>query len=185
VDVRIIAATNKKLKYEIQQGTFREDLFFRLNVISIEMPPLRERKSDIPALTKHFIEEISLENQLPPVFPNEEGMEVLINYDWLGNIRELRNILEWMMLFCQAPDTPTELIKNNLGDKSKIDVPGSETETVNEVEKELLIRTLNKERGNISRAAKSLAISRNSIYRKMKKYNIIPADSIGIVWNSL
>ncbi|HPZ65685.1 MAG TPA: sigma 54-interacting transcriptional regulator, partial [Bacillota bacterium] len=190
LDVRVIAATHKNLRREVQKGTFREDLFFRLNVLSIELPPLRERKDDIPLLVKHFIHKICERNGLPAVYPDVRGMELLCEYDWPGNIRELSNVLEQMVLFSTSPEGATEFISRILKkETSKEILPPEqplpqELAPAEEMEKNLLIRALNYERGIITRAARSLGWSRSTIYRKIKKYNLQPVDQEATLWTA-
>lgn len=166
VDVRIIAASNKDLKKEVELGRFRKDLFYRLNVLPLYLPPLRERKSDIMLLIRYFMRNISdrlnkKEIEIPDSFLNK-----MLNYNWPGNIRELENVVELMINTESLPpgyfgqETPTQSPLNR------------ECLEINYVEKEHLITVLNKYNGNISQSALALGIRRNTLYSKIKKYEI-------------
>lgn len=188
VNVRIIAATNRELKEEVEKGNFRKDLFYRLNVLPVYLPPLRERRDDIPLLINYFMKKTSkhLNKRIVKITPDE--MEMLKNYDWPGNIRELENVIELMI--------NTELVSslgNNNKDVQKNKIPqvsrGAEdnmtaqldenNEKVNDepleleyIEKIHIIKVLKIFNGNISLAANALSIGRNTLYRKIEKYNI-------------
>lgn len=173
VDVRIIAATNKNLREEVKKGSFREDLFFRLNVMPITLPPLRERKDDIPLLARHFIDRLSkkLNKPFPDIMP--DFLQVLMQYDWPGNIRELQNILERTLNrstkpILSAKDLPEEVYQM---------LPGQKKEEMcvnrDEMKKQSIIQALHLFNGNITKAAKHLGISRSTFYRQMKKFNIL------------
>jgi sigma-54 dependent transcriptional regulator, acetoin dehydrogenase operon transcriptional activator AcoR len=172
VDVRIIAATNKNLREEVQKGSFREDLFFRLNVMPIPLPSLRERKEDIPLLVHHFIGKLckKLNKPFPEIRP--DFLEALIQYDWPGNIRELQNILERTLNrntkpILSAKDLPEEVFQM---------FPEQKKEEMlvhrDEIKKQSIIQALRLYNGNITKAAKHLGISRSTFYRQMKKFNI-------------
>ncbi|MBB5323513.1 transcriptional regulator of acetoin/glycerol metabolism [Anoxybacillus tepidamans] len=172
VDVRIIAATNKNLREEVQKGSFREDLFFRLNVMPIILPSLRERKEDIPLLAKYFISKLC--NKLNKPFPEirQDFLQALIQYDWPGNIRELQNILERTLNrntkpFLSAKDLPEELFQPFLSQaKEELEIHKDD------IKKRSLIRALHLFNGNVTKAAEHLGISRSTFYRQMKKYQI-------------
>ncbi len=106
VDVRIIAATNVDLRQQVKEGKFREDLFYRLNVITIDLPPLRQRKNDIPLLVEHFIEKFAEENERPPLRITPEALRPLMDYDWPGNVRELENVIERAVVLATGPTSP-------------------------------------------------------------------------------
>ena len=173
VDVRIIAATNRNLRKEVEKGSFREDLFYRLNVMPIELPPLRRRLADIPILVEFFIRQFSknLNRSMPVIEP--EFIYALMQYRWPGNIRELQNILERTMNkslndILTSQDLPNEIFEN-------IDQYKKEETIVldrNELKKQEIIHALKKHKGNILHAAKSLGIARSTLYRQMKKFNI-------------
>lgn len=173
IDVRIIAATNQNLEEMITQGKFREDLYFRLNVISLLVPPLRERKSDIPLLFEHFLKKFCAENKLPPKKIQHETLAALQSYHWPGNVRELYNVMEKMINL--ADDyllTPADIPKNICGSRNgKIygfDKP-LKSITAN-TEREMLASALNQTKGNKMQAARLLGINRATLYDKLKKY---------------
>ncbi|MEH7379041.1 sigma 54-interacting transcriptional regulator [Bacillus sp. JJ1533] len=173
VDVRIIAATNRNLRKEVEKGSFREDLFFRLNVMPIELPPLRNRLADIPILVEFFIRQFS-KNLNRPMHVIEPGfIHALMKYNWPGNIRELQNILERTMNkslkdVLTSQDLPNEIFENiNLQKQEETIVLDR-----NELKKQAIIHALKKHKGNILHTAKYLGIARSTLYRQMKKYNI-------------
>jgi two-component system, NtrC family, response regulator len=181
VDVRIIAATNKNLKDEVDAGRFRGDLFFRLNVVCIEVPPLRERRSDIPLLVAHFLTKFGakLGRPIPEVAP--EVMRSLYGYSWPGNVRELENVIERSMVLCKnstitQDDLPAEIRETpEIEDGLDKLISGERglAETLDAIE-ERLIRQALKRAGNIqAQAAKTLGISRSNLQYKMKKYGLL------------
>lgn len=172
IDVRVIAATNKNLEKAIENKTFRKDLYYRLNVISIKMPPLREIKDDIPHLVQHFIKKFSKETHRQVTRVAPEVTDLLMRYDWPGNVRQLENIIERAFalgegdIIC-ARDLPAEI--------RDIDKQLSISNTnlnLNENEKILIMRALRQTGGNKSEAAKLLGINITTVYRKMEKYRI-------------
>lgn len=175
VDVRIIAATNKNLAKELENGNFREDLYYRLNVIKIDIPPLRERKEDISAMANVFLNEFSIEYEKNLSIIDIEAMYILLNYHWKGNVRELKNVIERSVVIAnRAEDTltknhlPVEIVENNNFFQTK-----TKTEmTLKEYEKLIIIYTLKKTNGNKTKAAKILDIKRQTLYNKIKEYNI-------------
>ncbi|GAB5046574.1 sigma-54 interaction domain-containing protein [Thermodesulfovibrio sp. TK110] len=175
VDVRFIAATNKDLKKACKEGSFREDLFYRLNVIHIELPPLRSRKEDIPSLVEFLIKKhASKRKDIYIKGITEEALDILINYSFPGNVRELENIIERAIAFTNSPeitvkDLPSYLMKPS---HSKKISPGSLREAVDNFEKELIWSALQKSRGNISKAAELLGIHRQQLQRKLKQFKI-------------
>jgi two-component system response regulator HydG len=172
VDVRIIAATNKDLIEEVKQGRFREDLFYRLNVIPIHMPPLRERRNDIPILAKHFLHHFTGEQKKRVAEFSPDAMRSLLNHGWPGNVRELQNMIEHATVLAksaliEAVDLPSTLYQSDLSSKTS----GSLV-TLVDSEKDLLLKTLEQCRWNKKEAAKRLGISRNTLYMKMKKHQV-------------
>lgn len=173
VDVRIVAATNKDLKAEIEKGNFREDLYFRLNVVNINVPPLRERKDDIPLLIAAFIKEFSIENGKTIDDIDEKARSRLYAYDWPGNIRELRNCIESAVVMCQSKkitinDMPPVL--RGASDEGSIVIPvGS---NMAECEKIIIRDTLTHCSGNRTKAAEMLDIGRKTLLRKIDEYGI-------------
>jgi DNA-binding NtrC family response regulator len=169
VDVRILAATNRDLSRAIAEGTFREDLFYRLNVISIHLPPLRERKEDIPLLAKHFIEKFSQELNRPIKEITPEALTQLLTYDWPGNIRELKNVLERAMVIGQAKELlPRDLPFPSVPAEGSFPVP----ESLEEMEKVHILRLLRENNWNISRTAEKLKIDRQTLYNKINRYQL-------------
>jgi len=185
VDVRIIAATNRNLEEMIKQKTFREDLYYRLNVINIQIPSLRERKEDIPLLAKHLMRTISSEMERHVTDISEDAMAALSAYDWPGNIRELGNLIERALNLVdkqaaigieQLPRYITQSISRNDNQSGGRIVPirmeGSLKEITQEIEKKAIKDALEEFRGNKLRAALKLDISRTSLYEKMKVYGL-------------
>lgn len=176
VDARIIAATNKDLRKEVARGTFRQDLYYRLSVIPIIIPPLRERRDDVLLLIEHFlkIKSIKLNKSIPVI--NKKDYNKLLNYTWEGNVRELENFIEKVVNFNGSIDY--DFIGNSsvVDDEVSIDKVNLIEEeylcSLEELEKKAIICCLNKFNGNITKASSILNIGRNTLYRKMKKYNI-------------
>jgi two-component system, NtrC family, nitrogen regulation response regulator NtrX len=180
VDVRVIAATNKDLPTEIRAGRFREDLYFRLNVIPIFVPPLRDRDQDIPLLAEHFMAELAREYGRRPKRLDPGAAAGLRGYRWPGNVRELRNVIERLMIM-----VPGEVI--SLGDLAFLEggaiaaaeQPGAPALTLHDArekfEREYILRALAAQHGNISRTADALGVERSNLYRKMKAFGIAPA----------
>lgn len=175
LDVRVIAATNKDLLEELKKGNFREDLYYRVNVIKIEIPPLRERKEDIIALSNVFLNEFSTyyDKNLKKI--DLEAMHILLHYPWKGNVRELKNVIERSVILAKKNDEfltidhlPTEIKMNSsfpeLSRKTEI--------SLKEYEKLLIIYTLLNVEGNKSKAADILGIRRQTLYNKMKEYGL-------------
>jgi len=172
VDVRIIAATNKDLAKEVAAGKFREDLFYRLNVFPIEVPPLREHKEDIPLLANHFIKQICYENNFKLKKITEPAMQLLQLYDYPGNIRELRNIIERLIILTSSEEI-TEIDVNKVVNLNKENIIATDLKSkVIQTEKLLIEQTLEKFNWNITRAAKYLGLERSHLYKKMHKFNI-------------
>ena len=173
VNVRVIAATNKKLTEAIKNKTFREDLFYRLNVISITMPPLRELREDIPLLVKHFITKHN-----PPGFKtapevSPEAMSKLMGYHWPGNARQLENVIQRAFALgakdvVQLHDLPGEIVQQE--DRF---ISQNEDFNLKKIEKKAIFQALLKAEGNKAEAAKLLGINTTTVYRKMAKYNIV------------
>ncbi|GFR35373.1 sigma-54-dependent Fis family transcriptional regulator [Thermobrachium celere] len=164
VDVRIIAATNKDLKRLVEEGKFRSDLYYRLNVLPLYLMPLRERREDIPLLIKYFMDRLSKKLNKKPVIIDEAEMERLISYDWPGNIRELENYVEYIINIGHVP--------KSLNDKEIKDVNKFIPRTLSEVEKRHIENTLRHFNFNITQAAKALGIGRNTLYRKINELGI-------------
>jgi two-component system, NtrC family, nitrogen regulation response regulator NtrX len=182
VDARVLAATNKDLLAEIRAGRFREDLYFRLNVIPIFVPPLRERQEDIPLLADHFMAEFAREYGRRVKSFERGAVKILQHYSWPGNVRELRNVIERLMIM--VPGEAISAADLNFLDSSGLsrpqtaDVP-AERQTLHEArdqfERALILRTLAEQQGNMSRTAEVLGVERSNLYRKMKAFGIAPA----------
>lgn len=171
VDVRVVAATNRDLKKEIEAGNFREDLYYRLNVVNIHIPPLRERREDIPLLVAAFIKEFSEENGKPIQGLDQKARSALYRYQWPGNIRELRNTIESAVVLSKddiitLDDLPPHLSEGS--DDEYIRIPVGTT--MADAEREIIRATLAAEGGNKSRAAEVLGIGRKTLHRKLDEY---------------
>lgn len=174
VDVRVVAATNRHLLEEVKAGRFREDLYYRINVIYIKVPPLRERKEDIPPLVHNFIRQFSKANGKKLTGIDKKAMELLVAYDWPGNIRELKNIIERMIVLSSEPILQADLVPDDIRSfypKAAVSEAGAHA-SLSEVEKDLILRTLKAHHGNKSSAAQALGISRRTLYRKIEEYRI-------------
>ncbi|MFA5110004.1 MAG: sigma-54 dependent transcriptional regulator [Desulfobaccales bacterium] len=171
VDVRIIAATNKDLTKAIKDGEFREDLFYRLNVVLIQMPPLRERKSDIPLLVQHFLEKYNarLRKDIRGISP--DAMDLLVRHDWPGNVRELENTVERLVVLSPGPYLePADLVF-----AGTILSPGGDSPSgvsLKDLERDHIIQTLQRYDGHKSETARALGIDRKTLREKLKRYNI-------------
>jgi DNA-binding NtrC family response regulator len=171
-DVRIIAATNRDLKKLVESGTFREDLFYRLNVIPVTLPPLRERKEDIPLLVEHFLVQLRTEMRKPLEGVSAEALEILMSHDWPGNVRELRNVLERGAVLARGPIvTPMELEVAPPGAPAGA-TPTDTSDSLREVERKHIEATLKQHNWNITHSAKALGIDRVTLYNKIKRYQI-------------
>jgi len=171
-DVRIIAATNRNLREAIKQGTFREDLYYRLNVFPIEMPPLRQRREDIPLLVDYFVKRAAADLGVPQPELSQQALALLTAYDWPGNIRELQNVIERAVLLASGgPIEPAHLPREVAGEaEAAAEVPGESG--LRGYEKALIIKALNEAGWNQSQAARALGISRDNLRYRIKKYNI-------------
>jgi len=173
VDVRLIAATNKDLAQAIAQGTFREDLFYRLNVVNINVPPLRERKDDIPLLIAAFLAEFAGENGKKIDGIDPKARLALFNYSWPGNVRQLRNSIESAVVLCKGTlITPDDLPPNIRGESSEEVIRIPVGASLSEMEKEAIRATLQREGGNKSRTAEILGIGRKTLHRKLQEFNL-------------
>ncbi|MBM3238441.1 sigma-54-dependent Fis family transcriptional regulator [Candidatus Poribacteria bacterium] len=175
VNVRLIAATNRNLEELIEKGAFREDLFYRLNVVNIYIPPLRQRKEDIPPLVSHFIEKYAVENNEALDGISKEALDLLMRYNYPGNIRELENIIERAVVLTRGnmitkDDLP--LHTRSGANEANQQEGNSLTEMVEHFEQKLIIEALDKAEGNQSQAAKSLGIGERKLRYKLKKYKI-------------
>ena len=178
VDVRVIAATNRDVKKALQDGSFREDLYYRLNVFHIELPPLRERREDIPLLANYFREKYARQLGKPVLRFGERAEMLLVRYDWPGNVRELENAVERAVILAEGREvTPGDLPpavrepRQPLLDRGGA-FPYSEAMTLSQLEAEHIRRVLAHNAGNTTKAAKSLGISRSTLWRKIKEYGL-------------
>jgi transcriptional regulator with PAS, ATPase and Fis domain len=176
VDIRIIAATLKNLKLEVKDGRFRQDLYYRLNVLSLRIPPLRERREDIPQLTQHLVEKISLRLKIEPKQFEDGVLERFKAYSWPGNVRELENVIERAINLADD-DLLLRAAYFNLGDLDAEPAGASSPEgtpvrNLADLEREMICKAVASYGGKIHKAAISLGISRNTLYRKMKEYGI-------------
>lgn len=175
VDCRVISATNADLQADIREGSFRQDLFYRLRVVTLNVPPLRERKEDIPALADFFIERHCREQGIEKLELADETLEWLVNYDWPGNVRELKNSLHAGIVLCQ--DTVLYPEDLQLIEAEEMNEPDEDKSfSIKHSEKDAIIRALKQANGVQKRAAELLDISRRSIHYKIKKYNIEVSD---------
>ncbi|MBM9606391.1 sigma-54-dependent transcriptional regulator [Desulfopila inferna] len=177
VDCRVVSATNADLPLEIKEGNFRQDLYYRLRVITINVPPLRERKEDIAALARFLVKKQCDEQGLPPVEIPEETIAWMENHQWPGNVRELKNALEAGVVLCRNNKLlPDDLQLAVAEESTEIEAETTKSFSIERSEKEAIIRALKQTNGVQKRAAELLDISRRSIHYKIKKYNIQVAD---------
>jgi DNA-binding NtrC family response regulator len=168
VDVRIVAATNRDLLQAIRDKRFREDLYYRLNVISIHLPSLRERREDIPLLAGHFIRRLSLEMNREPASLTPQALSILMDYHWPGNVRELENAIERALVIGQGRNILPEHLPFGREEAGAEELPDS----LRDMEEQHIRRVLHKMDWNISQAARRLEIDRQTLYNKMDKYGI-------------
>jgi two-component system response regulator AtoC len=184
-DVRLVAATNKDLQMLVQEKKFREDLFFRLSVVQIELPPLRERKEDIPLMAKAFLKEFASENGKTLTDFESAAMDALVAYSWPGNVRELRAAIERAVIFCRKDrvglrELPPSVVTGKPALPLETETSASKTSlsseenpiTVKEAEKQLIVRALKDSGGNRTTAAKQLGMSRRTLHRKLNLYGL-------------
>jgi len=183
VDARVLAATNKDLQAEIRAGRFREDLYFRLNVIPIFVPALRDRQEDIPLLADHFMAEFAREYGRRVKAFDADAIAVMQRYPWPGNVRELRNVIERLMIMVPGDS----IAHGDVGFLDRDDLPPPDVSAVaaagrmtlhearDRFERDLILRTLAEQQGNMSRTAEVLGVERSNLYRKMKAFGIAPA----------
>ncbi len=178
VDVRVVAATNKNLDEEIERGNFREDLFYRLNVIPFHVPPLRDRKEDIPLLADHFLREFTRAYGRKAKELTPEAYGVLQDYHWPGNVRELRNMIERIVILnpqVRVDARHIPLVRRAPAGGS-MDRFGSLQEVREAAEREYILKKLEETSGNITRTAELLGLERSNLYRKMKTLGIVPKE---------
>src|SRR5210317_528946 len=178
VDVRIVAATNKTLEEQVKDGKFREDLYYRLNVVNINVPPLRSRREDVEPLSRFFLEKYTAETGKKITDLSPRALSCLLAHDWPGNVRELQNAIERAVVLSKGSElTPRDFPQGLQGDDQIcLQVPekgGSLTEILEDLEKQLIIQTLQREEGSQTRAAETLGIKRTTLRYKMEKYRMI------------
>ena len=180
VDVRVIAATNKPLLKEIEEGRFREDLYYRLNVIALNVPALRDRREDIPLLANRFLTLFAEKNRKSVKGFSPQAMDGMLQYRWPGNVRELMNAVERSVVmsrhdYINLEELPLE-IKEGVSGNDQAPAPSSSSPDVSlmEVEKQTILRTLEATEGNKSEAARRLGITRKTLHKKLKSYGIMP-----------
>ena len=172
MDVRVIAATNKNLAEEVQQGRFREDLYYRLNVIEIRLPPLRERREDIPLLAEHFVQRIASELGKDIAGISGAALKLLMAHDWPGNVRELENVIERAIVTCRngmLEEQDFSWLQRQPGGAQNWDVPDV---SLGELERRAIIAALERKHGNVKEASTALGIDRSTLYDKLKHYAI-------------
>jgi len=172
VDIRLIATTNKDLRKEVEKGTFREDLYYQINIIAIHLPPLRQRKEDIPILVEYFLEELSIKGAKRIKYLSSETMQVLMKYDWPRNVKELENVIQHAFLLAEGETInkdllPSRILNEILAQKEE------EISSFEENEKRFLMKILQECNWNKLQVAKKLNISRSTLYGKLKKYNLM------------
>ena len=172
VDARIIAATNKNLEEMIAKGEFREDLYYRLNVITIELPPLRERKEDIPILIEHFLDKFRLESGKKIERINEEAVRVLISYSWPGNVRQLENTIEHGVVVASEPEILLRDLPQAIQQKAGQDIQIKADTSLEVVERQHIMNVLDSNSWNIKRSAEVLGINRITLYNRIRDYNL-------------
>jgi two-component system response regulator HydG len=179
VDIRLISATNKNLKSLTDSGAFRSDLYFRMNVVDIDLPPLREHMEDLPLLCRHFLDELARENNKNIEDVSPEVLNVFSSYSWPGNVRELRNAIERMIVFSRgskltARDIPPEIRKaaGKEDEAGRWPEKGAAPVSMEQAEKMMIVRALEQNDDNRTRAAKQLGISRRTFHRKLKQFHL-------------
>ncbi len=177
VDVRVIASTNKILEKEIELGSFREDLYYRLNVIPFQIPPLRERKEDIPVLTRYFLDDFGQKYGRKPPTLTAKAAELLESYPWPGNVRELRNIMERFVIMyphrrIDVFDLPESILRRTVLSASEPEDDSTLQHARERFERGFILQKLAENKGNVSRTAQALCIERSNLYRKMRQLDI-------------
>ncbi len=173
VDVRVVAATNRDLQRAVEEGAFREDLFYRLQVVTLQAPPLRERREDIPSLTHHFLGEVCARNNLRARQIDEDAMQALCGHTWPGNVRELRNLLERLVILNPGPRIDLAAVREALPHRrpgGALDLEAGRTlrETMTNVERDVIRRTLERHDWSMTPAARELGLERSHLYKKVK-----------------
>jgi len=180
VDVRVVAATNRDLEDDIKRGRFRSDLYYRLNVIAIELPPLRDRREDIPIFVTAFLERIAREHGLEPKQLSAQAQEVIMAYDWPGNVRELENALERAAVLTKGETLELATFPEKLSERRAEPLVSERVHpnpTLDVIERAYITWVLQSEGGNKTRAAEVLGIDPSTLYRKLSRYDGEPEDA--------
>jgi DNA-binding NtrC family response regulator len=174
VDVRFVAATNRELEREVEKGTFRQDLFFRLSALMLRVPPLRERPKDLPKLAEHFAQRVAREAGRPPVRISGGFLHALLRYPWPGNVRELKNVVERAVILAGGAELTVSELPERLALLAPTAPPpaGPMRQRLDDVERRALMDALRAVGGNRTHAARKLGISRRTLLYKLKKYNL-------------
>ncbi|MEK6196821.1 MAG: sigma-54 dependent transcriptional regulator [Desulfobacterales bacterium] len=175
VDVRVLSATNRDIESSLESGEFRADLFYRLNVITIQIPPLRERLDDIPLLANHYFEYFRKKNKKDIREIDQDAMNALMSYDWPGNVRELENMMERAVILCQFDTINIECLPKKMKMFAGEEYPEVKEFNLPEIEKRTIVKALDKASWNQSKAARLLGISRKQLRTKMKNLDLLPA----------
>ncbi len=173
VDVRIIAATNKDLERAVKEGSFREDLYYRLNVVTVQLPPLREREDDIPLLAERFLMKYNIKNNRNLEGISPKAIALLVQYDWPGNVRELENVIERAVVITKHTIIQLEDLPPHI--QSFQESKGVRPRKLKEVEKEHIQHTLEENKWNVSKTSKVLGIDRSTLYKKIRNYGLSPS----------
>jgi two-component system, NtrC family, response regulator AtoC len=181
VDVRVIAATNRDLKEEIARGRFREDLFYRLNVVNIETPPLRDRKSDIPAIASFFLDRYAKDNGKQLERISAQALDRLVAYDWPGNVRELENAIERAVVLASASEVEARHLPASVRPVGSSGMPAIPGATMAELERYAILETLKAAGGSTSKAAEILGISARTIQYRLHEYHAAPRSEVDVV----
>jgi transcriptional regulator with PAS, ATPase and Fis domain len=173
VNIRIIAATNKDILAAAKAGRFRLDLYYRLNVLPIKLIPLREHKSDIPLLVDSFLAKLSREHNKPVKALSPDVMDILVNYDWPGNIRELKNAIERCIVLSSGENITTKFLQDEIVNFAQNKLAQAEPTHYEHKEKDQLVALLEKYRWNVSKVAAEFGVARSTAYKKLKFYNLL------------
>jgi DNA-binding NtrC family response regulator len=177
VNIRLVAATNKNLQLEVQENRFRQDLLYRINTVTLEIPPLRERRDDVPILVEHFVKNTASKT---PAVVSPEAMELMSEYSWPGNVRELRNVIERALVLAPTGEITKDCLPLEIYNRKKPAIPtslperptGNSSLSLAEIEREQIISTLNKVNWHRGKAANLLGITPKTLYRKLRSYNL-------------
>jgi len=181
VDVRVIAATNRNLKDEVAHGRFREDLYYRLNVVNIETPPLRERRSDVPAIAKFFLDRYAKENGKSIETFSQQALELLVAYDWPGNVRELENAIERGVVLAGGTELEARHLPASVRPSGTAGIPLIPGATMAEIERYAILETMKAAGGSTSKAADILGISARTIQYRLHEYQAAPRSDVKVV----